>query len=166
MITLVKNISTRIIDGIRYVKFLRFGRSDVQEVQQTAPFGIDANPIAKMLAVYAKTATTGKPVIIGYINANQQAAEGEVRLYSLNAQGVEQIYLHLLNNGTIQLGGTADNVVRYNPLDTALDGAVNQINANFTSIATAINAIVPGSYTPVPVTLDITAAKVTEVKVS
>jgi hypothetical protein len=93
------------------------------------------------------------------------AQKGEVRLYSTNEAGDSvQFYLLCKNDGTAEIGGTTHNLVRYTPLNTALQSEKNLIMQNFAAIATAINAIVPGAYTPINVTVDISGAKIDEIK--
>jgi hypothetical protein len=117
-----------------------------------------------MVAIYSSTIQQGEPVIIGYINRNSIAEVGGLRMYSTNANGAEQVYIYLRASGKIELAGNTDNVVRYLALNTGIQQMGTDINTNLAAIATAINAIVPGSYTPVPVVPNISAAKVDEVQ--
>ena len=49
----VKITSTSIDElSRRIIKFLRLGRSDVQDSIQVAPFGFDSCPVKDMIAVY------------------------------------------------------------------------------------------------------------------
>lgn len=164
MINLVKVMSTSLVITKRVIKVLRFGKGDVQTSMQASPYGIDSNPIKDMVAVYSDSSEKGKTVIIGYLNKNQLSDVGETRMYSTDADGVLKTYVWVKNDGTIQLGGTTSNIVRFTPLDTALQLQVNLINAELVKIAAAINAIVPGSYVPLPIQLNISSAKVNEVK--
>lgn len=169
---LVKIISTE-IDSLnrRVVKFLRFGKSDIQTSFETSSCGIDSNPIKDMIAVYVETATKGQTVIIGYINKKQLAAVGELRLYSTNETGVEKFYTWLKNDGTMEIGGDSDNMVRYSKLEDAF----NELKADFNSFITAYNTHVhvgvtsgfasSGTTTPgTQSTADITPAKIDEIK--
>lgn len=148
----------------RIVKILRLGKSDVQTAFEVGSYGIDSNPVKDMVAIYAESSVKGEVVIVGYITKNKVAQTGELRLYSTNAQGTEQTYAYLKNDGTIELAGNADNLVRFVALNTALQAQVGLINVELGKIATAINAIVPGAYIPTPITLNITASKVNELK--
>lgn len=161
---LVKVISSSIDDmQRRIVKFLRFGKSDVQTSVEVSAYGIDSNPIKDMVAVYAETGEKGKTVIVGYINKNQMAAVGETRLFSTNSLGVQQTYVWLKANGDIEVGGNTDNIVKYTPLNTAMTTLAATLNAQLVAIAAGI-AAGGGSYSPATITIDISSAKVDKVK--
>jgi hypothetical protein len=160
MITLAKVDSTTITDKQREIKVLQFGAKTADEC---APFGEDSNPLKDMIAVYAETAEVGEPVIIGYLNENQLAAVGEKRLYSLKPDGSLSFYTWLRNNGTMELGGNAHNLVRYEPLNNALQSLVNKINAELVKIQTGLTAV-GGVYAPAPVSVDVSASKINEIK--
>jgi hypothetical protein len=161
---LVKVYSTS-VDSVkrRIVKFLRFGKSDVQTSMQAAPYGIDHNPIKDMIAIYGETAKNGDTVIVGYINKNAKAAEGELRLFSTDANGNEQTFIWLTSTGVLQLGGNADNVVKYTPLNSGLAAFQAQIQAQLVLIATGI-ASAGGTYTPGTLNINISSSKVTNLK--
>lgn len=148
----------------RIPKFKRFGNSDIQTAFESGPYGVDSNPIKDMVAVYSETGEKGKTVIVGYINKNQLAEVGETRVYSTDAQGVLKSYMWLKNDGTIEFNGNANNLVRYAPLNSELVAQKELINIELAKIALAINAIVPLSYTPTPINIDISTAKVDELK--
>jgi hypothetical protein len=163
--TLVKILSSE-LDGLsrRIVKFLGLGRGDVQTSYEANPYGVDANPIKDMVAVYMPTSDKGKTVIVGYINKSQIAEPGEYRTFSTDTNGVVQFYIHQKNNGTCEIGGSVDNLVRYTPLNTALSSQNTAINAEFAKIATAINSLAPGAYVVAPVSVNISGAKIDEIK--
>lgn len=172
----VKTISTQIKDSIRFIKFLRMGRSDVQESRQVAPYGTDSNPIKDMVAIYAPTGEDGKTVVIGYVNKNQIADVGEHRIFSTNTNGDVQMYVHLKNDGTAEFGGDSNFMVRYNELETAF----NQLKSDFNNLVSSYNShvhtttatvgtgpvglIAPTTTTGTPSTADITPAKINEIK--
>lgn len=162
MLNIVKVISTEVVNGFRRIKILRFGRGDVQTPTQATPFGFDSNPIANMRAIYGPTATNGKPVIIGYINTENLAAEGEMRLFSTNANGVQKAYVWLKNNGIAEINGNGDYAVKYNALSLSFAAYDAQINANLAAIAAAITGL-GGTYVPTLVNADISTAKVDNV---
>lgn len=164
MLALTKIISTEFDNLKRLVaKFRRFGLSDVQTSIEAGPYGMDSNPIADMIAVYAPTSQVGETVIVGYINKNRLAEIGENRLFSTDAQGNLKTFLWLKNDGTIQLGGTADNVVRFAPLNNELQDLASFINGELQSIAAGITSA-GGSYTPGTLQIDISDAKVEQIK--
>jgi hypothetical protein len=130
MVSLVKIISTE-IDSLkgRIIKILKLGKSDVHTCLESMPFGIDANPLKGMSAIYAVTGSNGKKVIIGYLNRNQLAGVGELRLYSTDEGGKSKTYLWLKNDGVIEIGGNSDFMVRYSKLETAFNELQNKFNA-------------------------------------
>lgn len=160
---LVKIISTS-FDSLsrRIPKFLRLGLNDVQTANEAAPFGIDSNPISGMIAIYSKTAVKGDEVIIGYLNPNQLAEVGETRLYSTDTSGSLKIFLWLKADGTIQLGGTADNAVRYIPLNQGLQDFKIAMQQELVAIAAGI-ASAGGSYSPGTLSIDIADSKIDEI---
>jgi hypothetical protein len=113
----------------RAAQVLRFGKSDAVTALEANAYGVDSNPVKDMIAIYAQTELNGKPVILGYVNKNQQANVGELRIYSTDASGNQKTYIWLTNTGIIQLGGTADYAVRYGALQTAFNQLKNDFNA-------------------------------------
>jgi hypothetical protein len=172
MVKISQIISSSIEKGRRILKILRLGKDDIQTSYESMPYGVDSVPIKDLVAIQMETAERGKSVIVGYINKNQVADVGELKIYATNSQGVEQGFVHLKNSGevvasgtTIQLNGNIDNVVKFIPLDAGLQAETVLINAELAKIAVGLNAIVPGSYVPVPVTVNIAGSKVATVKV-
>lgn len=103
--------------------------------------------------------------------SEQHAAIGELRLYSTNAIGEQKIYLWLKNDGTMELGGSTRNAVKYQELE---DG-FNQLRSDLNSLIADYNihthvcaAPTFPSAIPVPLgtpsTADISAAKSNNVK--
>lgn len=161
---LVTVISTE-IDKLKQlmVKVRRYGKNDVVNPKQIAAYGIDSNPVKDMVALYAKTSTNGKHVIIGYLNKNLKAQPGELRLFSTDQEGSEKGYLWLKNNGQMELMGSAHNIVRYNPLDQGLQSFKAELMEELAKIATGISTG-GGTYTPGNLNIDISNSKVNEVK--
>ncbi|MBC7486094.1 MAG: hypothetical protein H7282_05030 [Cytophagaceae bacterium] len=157
-------ISTEIDSLTRLItKFYRFGKSDVQTAVDASPYGVDGNPIKDMTAVYMQTGTKGKTVLVGYLNKNRLAAPGELRLFATDASGAEQTFIWLKGDGTMNLAGDADNIVRYSPLNEELSDFKTAIQQQLVLIASGI-AAGGGSYSPGTLMLDLTDAKVVEVK--
>lgn len=154
------------------VKVLRFGGKDIQTAEQAAPYGIDSNPIKGMTAIYVEGDRKGNKKIIGYLNTNVIAQPGEVRMYSTDDNGAEQTYMYLLKDGTIEIGGDDDNMVRYSKLEQAF----NQLQADHDNLVTLFNAHVHAGVTPgsgstgttatpgQPSTADIVPAKIVSIK--
>jgi hypothetical protein len=147
----------------RIIKFLRVGKRDVRTSVEVSPYGIDSNPIKGMVAVYGETGQNGQTVIIGYMNKKQLADVGDIRIYSTDSDGALKFYTWLKNDGTCELGGSADNAVRYSKLNAALGNQVIDINAELNKIAVAIAAL-GGTYIVAPISLDISQAKINEIK--
>lgn len=171
MIRLIKIISTS-IDSLsrRLVKFQGNGKDDIQEVINISQFGDDSNPIKDMVAVKVDTAIMGESVVIGYINTNQLAAVGEKRLFSTDESGNEQMFLWLKNDGTIEFGGNAGHLTRYEELKTAFDELKNNFNSFVnTTYNVHIHPTPAGPSSPTvslgtPSTADMSGAKINELK--
>jgi len=146
--------------GTRILKVIQYGAKSASEA---APFGDDSNPVPGLTAIYADTADVGEPVIVGYINTKQLADTGEKRLYSLKADRSVSFYLWLHNDGTMDVGGTADNLVRYTPLNTGLQATMAQINTELAKISAAV-AVAGGTYVPGTVSTAIGESKIEEIK--
>lgn len=146
-------------------RFLKIQEYGVKTADVVADFGDDSAPLKDMIAIYSKTAIAGEEIVIGYINANQIAQPGEKRIFSLMPDGSLSFDIYLRNNGTCEIGGNVDNAVRYLAMNAALQQQVLKINAELTAIAAGI-ASAGGVYVPTLITLDMTAAKIVEVKTS
>jgi len=142
----------------RIIKIKGMGKSDIQTCEEASPFGVDSNPIKDMIAVYSKTGEMGSTVIVGYLNKNQLADVGENRLYSTDADGLEQNYIWLKNDGDIEIGGSSDNMVRF----SVLEAAFNQFKQEFNAHVHPSNGAPP----TIPSTADISGAKINEIKTS
>lgn len=161
---LVKALSSQIDSlGRRIIKFIRFGKDDVQTAIEASPYGIDSNAIKDLVAVYSETSEKGSPIIIGWLNKNQLAGKGELRMYSTDANGQQKFYTWLKNDGTMELGGNVDNAVRYAALDTAIQGFKIDIQAELVKIQTGLTGI-GGVYVPGVLSVDLSAAKINEIK--
>ena len=142
-----------------FIKVLRFGLSDVVTAKQFTPAGLTSKPIKNQIAIYAKTSDNNEPAIIGYLSELNGISEGEIKLFSIDSNGVEKTYIHIKNDGTIEFGGAADNLVKYLPLNTAMNQLILNLNTEFTKI----NTIYPFAF--LPLTINISGAKVAELKV-
>lgn len=152
--------SAVIANGKRILKVLQFG---VKTAGECMPFGEDGSPLSNMMAVYAKTSNIAEPVIIGYINKNQLAQPGEKRIYSLRPDGTLSTYAWLHNDGTMELAGNGNNLVRYTALNNGLTAQDTAINTELTKIAVAI-ASLGGTYAPATINTDISESKINEIK--
>lgn len=142
MISLVKILSTT-VDSMerRIVKALRLGKSDTQTSFETGNFGIDSNCPDGFVAVYAPSMIKGESVILGYINKNQMAEIGELRLFSTNTAGdTEKFYVWLRNTGHLELGGDSNFAVRFNELKTEFNKLKTDHNNFLTEYKTHTHA--------------------------
>jgi len=171
---IVKVISTELTDlSQRLVKFLRLGKSDVRTAIEVGPFGVDSNAPKDTVAAYSDTAVKGQSVIVGYVNTRQEAGVGEYRTYAVDSSGDVAFYTWIKANGTMEIGGDTDNMVRYVPVADSvneLKNSVNDLKNVFTSWTpvpndggAALKAAVT-SWASTPLIEDITAAKINEIK--
>ena len=171
----VKVISTRLKESKgRWIKVLRMGKSDVQESVEVGPFGNDSNPLKDFVAVYSPTGEIGKTAIIGYINRNQLSEPGENRSYSLKSDGSLSFYTWMKNNGTMEIGGDTDFMVRFSELETGFNELKSDHNSLVHKWNTFAAAYVPGgpsvvglpptALTDTASTADISGAKIEEIK--
>jgi hypothetical protein len=176
MITLVKILSNGLNSiGQRLIKFRANGPDDVQENIQCSPFGIDSVPLKDMVAVKVNTSERGKDYVIGYLNKDLLAADGENRLFSVDSDGNLSSYIWLKNNGTIEMMGDADNLAKYNGLEQGFNQLRSDLNGLIQAFNTHVHAsAAPGPPVPptpvpnvvpaVPSTASVESAKFTEVK--
>lgn len=149
----------------QYIKLRVTSKHDVQSAEQVLPPGIDANPVKDMMAIICDTGVSGEKVVLGYIHKNAIAEKGEFHCFSTNEQGEEQIRFKLKKDGTAELGGNSDSLLRFSPLNTALNSYNTAVIAEFGKIATAISSL-GGTYAPGTLSIDISAAKIEELKSS
>lgn len=170
MLNFSKVISTS-VDSIsrRLIKVLRKGLSDIQTPIQIGPYGVDSNPVKDMVAVYGPTQQKGENVIIGYLNINQLADIGEYRNFSTDENGNLAFYTWLKNDGTMEIGGNSDFMVRYSELKTGFDQLKSDLNTFITLYNAHVHVTPAGPSSPTvslatPSTADISGAKIQEIK--
>ena len=159
MITFSK-VKESIIETYRSIKILQFG---AKTADACASFGDDSSPLKDMIAIYAETSNISEPIIIGYLNKNQIALPGEKRIFSLKSDGDLSTFIHLKADGTMEIGGGDDNIIRYTPLNLAISKTDANINIELGKIATAITSI-GGAYVPNSINTDISNAKIQEIQ--
>jgi hypothetical protein len=162
-INFTKIDGTSVMRLFRWIKVLRMGKNDIQECKQAVPFGVDSNPLKGMVAIYSRASCDGEAAIIGYIHKHNIADIGEIRLFATDDDDNEKFYVWLKKNGTLELGGDSENLTRFSPLNQALTQVTTDINAEFTVIA-GLFAGLGVTYVPTPITVDILAAKINEIK--
>lgn len=173
MINTVKVISTELLEfGRRVVKVLRNGTADVRTASQATPFGVDSSPIKGMRAIFAKSEERGRSVIIGYLNDNMMAEDGETRLFSLESNGQLSTYLWLKKDGTILIGGDQKNMVRFQELKDGFEELKTDLNDLISKFNTHVHSGVStgGGVSGVTTTTDtasnasIDSAKIDQIK--
>lgn len=163
LIAIGKVLEAVMVGDLRKIKAIIMGDDGVRTAYEVTPYGIDSNPIYDARNVYVSTLNVGEPVSIGYIIKNREAQKGETYLYSTNADGVIQFRIKLKADGTCEMNGTAHNLVRYTPLNDGLQDLKSDINVELGKIQTAISGL-GGAYSRADVAVDISAAKINEIK--
>ena len=161
MITLSKLKSVAIEQGKRILKVMQYGPKTANEC---GPFGLDSSPLENYTAIYAETANAGESLIIGYIQKNQIAQQGEARLFSLDSNGLLKAEIFCKADGTIILNGGVNSSVRYEPLNTELQKLKSDINTELLKLQTAVTTL-GGTYANAPLNLDLTTAKSDTIKI-
>ena len=148
--------------GRRLIKSFVRSQRDVQTSYQVAPWGDDSQPVKNARACHAATMAEDT-LILGVINTDQKASEGERRIFATDADGNTVVDIWLRNDGTIEMAGRGDNLVKYIPLNQALATYNSAINAELVKIQTAILGL-GGAYAYQALTIDVTGAKVDNLK--
>lgn len=132
---LVNVLSSSILKGIRTIK-TKWAKNIVETSKQVNQFGIDGVAPKGCIAVVSETLGNGEQVTIGYINkkALTQLNVGDSCIYSTNDSGEVQSTIIMRNDGTAELLGNTDNLVRYSKLKEDLDKTNDVINAIVNSL--------------------------------
>lgn len=173
----VKYLKTKLDkDGWRIITHDCF--SSITDSLQMLPWGVDSVPVVPkdvfthLTAVYVPTTVDGESAIGGYylVPAYTLAQPGEMRLFSTDANGTLSQYVWLKNNGTMEIGGDDDWMVRYSKLEEAF----NELKGKFNDLVSAFNSHQHKDSLNAPTTTnthpgtasaaDITQAKIVEIK--
>lgn len=127
-------ISNTIQKGYRIYKALTLGSNTETAPSATVP-GIDFNAPKNIKAIFAKTANSNDPVIVGYINkvAISDLSEGEMAIFSTDNES-ELAIIKLRSNKDIELNGDTDNVTRYTEVKKAYDELRDDFNTFVTDV--------------------------------
>lgn len=165
MVWLSKFISAITGNNRRTVTVNGTGRYNPRTASDVAPYGIDSVPPQEgWTAVYAYTAADDDQVLIGYVNEKAIAEYGNTRIYSAGTLDIK-----VKSDSTIEIGGNAKNLVRFQELETGF----NQLRSDLNNLITTFNAHVhptpsgPSSPTTTPgtaSTASIAGAKINEIK--
>jgi len=162
MIRIAKFNEATINKARRILKVFVRSKIDVFTSYQVGQHGDDSCPVKDADLVHTKTATDDS-VILGVISTNQKCNPGERRIFATDSTGVEKIDIYLRNDGTIEVGGTGDNFVKYTPLNSAMSQLILDINAELVKISAGV-ATGGGSYVVSPLSLNLSGAKTTKIK--
>lgn len=141
-------------DTPRLMLQVRFSSdADIQTVEYVPLPGQDESPINGSRVYVIGIDESYKIAIAVNDGVEPTSATGEKYLYSVDDTGVVQAILKLYKSGIIEINGNADFAVRFDALDTALQTMLTALNADIIIAGGAGSS-----------TLDISAAKVNEVK--
>lgn len=159
---LIEYIQAKIEKGKRYIKAYVYG-DYAREARQMSIAGVDSSPVKGTKGLFLKTTNSSEPVFLGNIGL-AEAEEGEIQIYSWDGKTKEG-FIWIKKDGTIEINGSADNAVRFSPIDSACSKLAQDINAELVKIAAGITTA-GGAYTPSPISIDISDAKIDNVKTS
>lgn len=162
MISLSKINSSTIEAGKRILKVIGIGGS-AYTAKESYPFGFDSVPPEGYTALYSDTSNRDESVIIGYINKNQLAEAGGVRMYAVGTSGEVSGFVYVRASGVLELNGSDYSAVRFQELKTQIELLQTQINSQWPLIASGI-ATGGGVYTPTNVNIDLASAESANVK--
>jgi hypothetical protein len=128
---------------------------DIQTVEYVSLPGQDENPIDGTRVFIIDAGASYKIAIAADDGIAPAMSEGEKRLYSLDSSGTIQAFINMLKTGIIEINGNGDFAVRWTALNTGLQNMLTALNADI--------VVAGGAGTT---TLDISGAKVDEVKLS
>ena len=154
----ISNLKESFKEGaFRTFKVFQFGAKTASEV---SPYGVDSNPrIGNDLdAIFSETSAGGETVILGFIQENRFAEEGEIRLFSENEDGITSAYVWLTKDGNVNINGRTDNLVKFKAFAAANLKLQQDLNIEFTKIQTALSAI-GGAYLKTDIQIDVSGAK-------
>lgn len=149
-------------DSARFVQCQVTADQDAQLVELITPPGDDSSPPigASVLIIDIGGRRVGFLLNAGIALDSQSE---EKAIYG-SSGGAKTSFLKLKPNGTIEINGFSDFAVRFNALQTIMIVAVQTaINTQLGLISTEINNL-GGDYTPTPLNIDLSTARVDNVK--
>jgi len=133
-------------------------KDDIQTIELRNNPGVDSIPALGSRVVILQITPSWKIAVATSDNITSDSSDGEMRLYSQDAD-VIMAFMKLLKSGIIEINGNGDFAVRFNALDTALQAFITDLNTKLTTAFTGVGGAWPGT------SLDISGAKVDEVKI-
>lgn len=141
--TVISNIITK---GLRSIKVKTIGEN-IETASYVSSGNIDFNPVKNMKAIFAKTANSSEPVILGYVNKTiiDDLEEGEGAFFSTDNETPLAI-IRARKNGNLELNGDNDNIMRYSIMKEEYDKTKEVLDAILSTLETPINE--PGNGAP------------------
>lgn len=125
---------------------------DIQTVELRNTSGEDNNPVNGLQVLILDVGSAFKLAIATDDGITPSMLPGEKKIYSIDA-GTISAFINFFLGGIIEINGNADFAVRFNALNTALQTMLTSLNADIVSAGGSGNT-----------TLDLSAAKVNDVK--
>jgi hypothetical protein len=156
-------------DGARDVLVLRVQCGDVDDVQSVemmCAMGDDFHPPVGTRVEITAIGSAYKIAVAGDDGIVPTTASGERKIYSI-AGGVPSSWVHFRTNGSMELNGSADWVVAYTDMKQAFDQLKSDFDNHIHITTATVDAGPAGTVAKIatPSTADMTAAKVSTVKV-
>lgn len=146
----IAKVNSYLIENTRrIIKVFNRGFKDVQTHYQVSQWGDDSNPIQNTDSIVSDTANDESSVVLGYINLNAKSKPGEKRIYATDTDGNEVFDIYLKNDGTAEINGTGDYLVKYSGLETSF----NELQSTVNDLVTAFNAHGHASFGAPPTTV-------------
>jgi hypothetical protein len=120
--------------SVLIIKILGLGSRDVRTLKNVTQFGIDSNIGTNYKVLYSETGVSGEAVVIGIINTRAIAQKGETHIYS-EKDNQDSFRIKLLTDGTCEIGGNDNYMVKFNELKTEF----NKLKTNFNNHITEYN---------------------------
>ena len=144
---LIRTLITEVKNGFRIIQN-KWAKNLISTAKQANNFGVDSYPPENTIAILADTLSKEEPVIIGYLyeSALEDLKTGETCFYSTNEVGELKSTIKLRNDGTAELLGNTDNLIRYSKLKEEYDKTKAVLDAILTTLQAPINE--PGNGAP------------------
>lgn len=130
---------------------------DIQTIEYMTPPGDDSIPPNGAKVIILQVSPSYKVAIANRDKITPTVGAGEKMIYSQASDAVAA-FIKLLNTGIIELNGNSDFAVRFNALQSAINTFIGLLN-------TALSTKLDGGGAAGTLTLDISSAKVNEVKI-
>lgn len=115
---------------------------DTRTAIESAPFGIDGNPIKGTRMIWARTEVDGAETILGVWNVNRVADTGEARIFSMDADQNTKFNFWCRAAGEGLIGDSDDpgDYTNYAVLFNELKTEFNKLKTDYNNLVTTFNA--------------------------